>query len=129
MHGRCFRCGEKGHLAAACTKPEPLRCEKCLGDGHDKSKCSSEQAVLAVELLVLDATALDLADEVLIVVRDFTAEAAVDHEARSHLRRRRSLPRSLVSTKRAVSSSKAERPRPLPAPISPRAAEEEPRPA
>ena len=34
----------------------------------------SEQAVLAVELLVLDATALDLADEVLIVVRDFTGE-------------------------------------------------------
>ncbi|CAB1116481.1 unnamed protein product [Ectocarpus sp. CCAP 1310/34] len=73
MHGRCFRCGEKGHQAAACTKPEPLRCEKCLGYGHDKSKCSSEQAVLAVELPVLDATALDVAEEAL-VVRDFTGE-------------------------------------------------------
>ena len=73
MHGRCFRCGEKGHQAAACTKPEPLRCENCLGYGHDKSKCSSEQAVLAVELPVLDATALDVAEEAL-VVRDFTGE-------------------------------------------------------
>ncbi|CAB1111207.1 unnamed protein product [Ectocarpus sp. CCAP 1310/34] len=73
MHGGCFRCGEKGDQSAACTKPEPLRCEKCLGYGHDKSKCSSEQAVLAVELPVLDATALDVEEEAL-VVRDFTGE-------------------------------------------------------
>ncbi|CAB1105000.1 unnamed protein product [Ectocarpus sp. CCAP 1310/34] len=71
MRGRCFRCGKKGHQVADCTESKPVRCETCKGYGHDKSKCPTEGAVLVVEAPAggasADATALDVAEEALVV--------------------------------------------------------------
>ncbi|CAB1109669.1 unnamed protein product [Ectocarpus sp. CCAP 1310/34] len=71
MRGRCFRCGKEGHQVANCTESKPVRCETCKGYGHDKSKCPTEKAVLVVEVPAgeasADATALDVAEEALVV--------------------------------------------------------------
>ncbi|CAB1105045.1 unnamed protein product [Ectocarpus sp. CCAP 1310/34] len=71
MRGRCFRCGKKGHQVANCPESKPVRCETCKGYGHDKSKCPTEEAVLVVEVPAgrasADATALDVAEEALVV--------------------------------------------------------------
>lgn len=49
-HRRCYKCGKKGHKGFDCTTPESGRlpqCEHCMGFGHKKDACPTEEAVLA----------------------------------------------------------------------------------
>nr|CAD1826001.1 unnamed protein product [Ananas comosus var. bracteatus] len=39
LRGRCFRCFERGHLAARCR--EPRRCLLCMRTGHPAARCKS----------------------------------------------------------------------------------------
>ena len=51
----CFRCRQKGHRREYCTTKESEfvpRCIRCTGFGHEESSCSSNAAVLVVELPV-----------------------------------------------------------------------------
>ena len=54
-HGRCWRCNRRGHIREECTTKESdllAKCAKCSGFGHEESTCSSDAAVLAIELPV-----------------------------------------------------------------------------
>ena len=51
--GRCWRCNRRGHIRDECTTKEGdflAKCARCSGFGHEKSACSSNAAVLAMEL-------------------------------------------------------------------------------
>ena len=51
----CFCCRQRGHRTEACTTKESEfvpRCTRCTGFGHEESSCSSDAAVLVVELPV-----------------------------------------------------------------------------
>ena len=53
--GRCFRCRQRGHRRHDYTTRESdfvPRCNRCTGYGHEESSCSSDAAVLVVELPV-----------------------------------------------------------------------------
>ena len=53
--GRCFRCRQRGHRRQDCTTRESdfvPRYNRCTGYGHEESSCSSDAAVLVVELPV-----------------------------------------------------------------------------
>ena len=53
--GRCFRCRQRGHRWQDCTTRESdfvPRCNRCTGYGHEESSCSSDAAILVVELPV-----------------------------------------------------------------------------
>ena len=53
--GRCFRCRQRGHRRHDCTTRESdfvPRCNRRTGYGHEESSCSSDAAVLVVELPV-----------------------------------------------------------------------------
>ena len=53
--GPCFRCRQRGHRRQDCTTRESdfvPRCNRCTGYGHEESSCSSDAAVLVVELPV-----------------------------------------------------------------------------
>ena len=50
---RCFRCGRRSHRREDCTTKESEfipRCIRCTDFGHEESSCSSNAAVLVVEL-------------------------------------------------------------------------------
>ena len=52
---RFFRCRQRGHRREDCTTEESEfvpRCTRCTGYGHEESSCSSNAAVLVVELPV-----------------------------------------------------------------------------
>ena len=52
---RCFRCRQRGHRRENYTTKESEfipRCIRCTGFGHEESSCSSNAAVLVVELPV-----------------------------------------------------------------------------
>ena len=54
-HGRCWRCNRRDHIREECTTKESdflAKCARCSGFGHEKSTCSSDAAVLAMELLM-----------------------------------------------------------------------------
>ena len=54
-HGRCWRCNKRGHIKEECpTKFSDFltKCARCPGFGHEESTCSSEAAVLAMEMPV-----------------------------------------------------------------------------
>lgn len=44
LRGRCFRCFERGHLAACCR--EPQRCLLCMRFGHSASLCKRRHTPL-----------------------------------------------------------------------------------
>ena len=51
--GRCWRCNRRGHIREECTTKESefiSECARCLGFGHEESTCSSDAAVLPMEL-------------------------------------------------------------------------------
>ena len=53
--GRCFRCRQRGHRRQDCTTRESdfvPRCNRCTGYGNEESSCSSDAAILVVELPV-----------------------------------------------------------------------------
>ena len=53
--GRCFRCRQRGHRREDCTTKESdfvPRCTRCTSFGREESSCSSDAAVLVVELPV-----------------------------------------------------------------------------
>ena len=53
--GRCFCCRQRGHRRQDCTTRESdfvPRCNRCTGYGHEESSCSSDAAILVVELPV-----------------------------------------------------------------------------
>ena len=53
--GRCFRCRQRGHRRQDCTTRESEfvpKCNRCTGYGHEESSCSSDAAILVMELPV-----------------------------------------------------------------------------
>ena len=53
--GHRWRCSRKSHIREECTTKESdfiTECARCSGFGHEESTCSSETAVLAMELLM-----------------------------------------------------------------------------
>ena len=56
---RCFHCKHRSHRGEDCTTKEcefVPRCIRCTGFGHDESSCSSNAAVLVVELPISKKT-------------------------------------------------------------------------
>ena len=52
-HGRCWRCNRRGHIREECTTKESdflAKYARCAGFGLEESTCSSDAAVLAIEL-------------------------------------------------------------------------------
>ena len=52
-HARCCRCNRSGRIREECATKESdflAKCGKCSGFGHEESICSSDAAVLAMEL-------------------------------------------------------------------------------
>ena len=51
--GRCWRCNRRGHVREECTTKKSnliAKYARCSGFGHEESICSSDAAVLAMEL-------------------------------------------------------------------------------
>ncbi|CAM9098627.1 unnamed protein product, partial [Ascophyllum nodosum] len=74
--GRCWRCNRRGHIREECTTKESnffAKCARCSGFGHEESRCSSDAAVLAMELPISEE---DLAVE----ARAFVAKEAGDND-------------------------------------------------
>ena len=52
-HNRCWRCNRRGHIREECITKESdflTKCARCSGFDHEESTCSSNAAVLAMEL-------------------------------------------------------------------------------
>ena len=52
-HCRCWRCNRRRHIREECTTKERdflTKCARCSGFGQEESTCSSDAAVLAIEL-------------------------------------------------------------------------------
>lgn len=48
--GRCYKCGKKGHMGVSCSTKQSdyiERCDHCVGFGHSKDNCPTEEAVVA----------------------------------------------------------------------------------
>ena len=51
--GRCWRCNRRGHIREEYTTKEKdvlAKCARCSCFGHERSTCSSDAAVLVIEL-------------------------------------------------------------------------------